>query len=72
MQSNRYKSFGCLGVVINSKCYIVVVDEYNDVLYVIDQNGQFLIYVDNCKLQCLGDLYVDGDDILYVIQFVIN
>lgn len=72
MQSNRYKSFGCLGVIINSKCYIVVVDEYNDVLYVIDQNGQFLIYVDNCKLQCLGDLCVDGDDILYVIQFVIN
>lgn len=72
MQSNRYKSFGCLGVVINSKCYIVVVDEYNDVLYVIDQNGQFLIYVDNCKLQCLGDLCVDSDDILYVIQFVVN
>ncbi|XP_065927715.1 uncharacterized protein [Magallana gigas] len=72
MQSNRYKSFGCSGVATNSKCHIVVADEYNDVLHVIDQNGQFLTYVDNCKLQRPGDLCADGDDILYVIQPVTN
>uniref|UniRef100_K1QUN2 Tripartite motif-containing protein 2 n=1 Tax=Magallana gigas TaxID=29159 RepID=K1QUN2_MAGGI len=61
MQSNRYKSFGCSGVATNSKCHIVVADEYNDVLHVIDQNGQFLTYVDNCKLQRPGDLCTDGN-----------
>lgn len=72
MQSNRYKSFGCSGVATNSRCHIIVADEYNDVLHVTDQNGQFLTYVDNCNLQRPGDLCADSDDILYVIQPVAN
>ncbi|XP_062579002.1 microtubule-associated protein 1B-like [Saccostrea cucullata] len=72
LQSERYKSFGCSGVTTDTKSNIIVADEYNDVLHVIDQNGQFLMYIDNCKLQRPGDLCTDSDDVLYVTEPVAN
>ncbi|XP_022293626.2 uncharacterized protein LOC111104130 [Crassostrea virginica] len=72
LQSNRYKSFGCSGVTTTSKCHIIVADEYNDVLHVIDQNGQFLTYIDNCHVQRPGGLCSDTEDALYVTEPVAN
>ncbi|XP_061195779.1 uncharacterized protein LOC133204008 [Saccostrea echinata] len=72
LQPERYKSFGCSGVTTDSKSNIIVADEYNDVLHVIDQNGQFLMYIDNCKLQRPGDLCADSEDMLYVTEPVTN
>jgi hypothetical protein len=72
LQSKRFQNFGCTGVTTSSRCHIIVADEYNDILHVIDRDGQFLMYIDSCKLQRPGSLCTDSDDVLYVTEPVAN
>ncbi|XP_056015684.1 uncharacterized protein LOC125676801 [Ostrea edulis] len=72
LQSKRFKNFGCTGVTTTSRQHVIVADEYNDVLHVIDSDGQFLMYIDSCKLQRPGSLCTDSEDMLYVTEPVAN
>jgi hypothetical protein len=42
------KPFNPRGVTTDIMCHILIADRDNHVIHVIDQNGQFLRYIDNC------------------------
>ncbi|XP_062575187.1 E3 ubiquitin-protein ligase TRIM36-like [Saccostrea cucullata] len=52
----------------DSMCHILIADIVNDVIHIIDQNGQFLQYIDICELNKPCDLSIDSDDIFGVIN----
>ncbi|XP_061192166.1 uncharacterized protein LOC133200370 [Saccostrea echinata] len=61
-----YKNFTPHGITTDSMCHILIADIGNNIIHIIDQNGQFLLYIDNCDLHNLRGLSTDSNDILYV------
>ncbi|XP_061182729.1 E3 ubiquitin-protein ligase Midline-1-like [Saccostrea echinata] len=60
------ESFYPTQIVTDSMGHIIVVDEFNDCLHILDQNGQFLRCVDNCGLKHIIGLSVDSEGRLWV------
>nr|XP_034324673.1 uncharacterized protein LOC105343882 [Crassostrea gigas] len=63
----KNRLFCPLGLTTDSQCQILISDISNDCIYVIDQDGQFLRYID-CGLKCPWGLCTDMDDNLYVAE----
>ena len=53
-------------------CRILIADRKNQVIHIIDQNGQFLQYIDNCNLDEPFGLSTDSNDMLFVVGFASN
>ncbi|XP_062609952.1 uncharacterized protein LOC134271758 [Saccostrea cucullata] len=68
LQSQMYKTFTPRGVTTNSICQILIADPSNQVIHIIDENGQFLMYIKKSELQEPYDLCSDSDDILFVTE----
>ena len=63
-------SFKPVGISTDRKSKIMVADEHNQKIHIIDQDGQFLRYINNSTLKNPRVMCMDSEDNLFVGEFL--